>query len=303
MLRRTLIPSALIAALCLLAAPPVAAQSAPAACGAVRADTLGGIVYANIDLDGPASGLGRGLSREFLDLVLQNIAAGVVDTVALAPMYSAPAEVVVMTYKASTTKEVREPIAPVWSGHPELTAVVTFVMRRGGELTDVRVRSRGDSAVAAMLVRALAEAGARDGRPTIPADVPADAIPFAIRLSLSPDHGAAASQPLAPARQIVREGSPPTPREGNDAPKFPESQRVAGAPAVLVVWFDVDERGRVVRESFGAAPPMDASRAGAYRTFVAAVERAAWGWRFSPAMTGACPVRARLATVVRFAFP
>jgi hypothetical protein len=223
--------------------------------------------------------------------------------VLLGPVYSISDETVVMAYNASPKKERQEPITPVWSGHPALTTEVTFVMRRAGALTDVRVRSRGDNAVAAMLVRALAEAGTRDGRPTIPADVPADAIPFVLRLTLNPDHTAAASQPLGPARQIVPEGGPPTPRPKNETPKFPESQRLTGTPAVVVAWFDVDERGRVVHDSFGAAPPADATRAGAYRYFTGAVERAVGAWRFSPATVGGCPTRARVATVVRFTFP
>jgi hypothetical protein len=266
-------------------------------CGAVHVDTLRGVAYGNLEV----GATGRALPRAYLERVLAALSASFPDTVSIRPTSELLGYVTMaLGGLQSGRTEARPPILPAWAGYPELTTQVAFTVRRSGTLTDVHLLVPGDSAVAGRLVRAITDANALRGGETLPDSGEGDSIPVVLRLSVQPDSNAAASQPLLAIMQVRPEGTAAKPAPYNPSPRFPERERQDDVQAVTLVWFDVDERGRMVRGTFGAAPPVDAAEERAYRAFAAEVERVVHSWRFYPGTAGGCPVRQRVVELVKF---
>ena len=304
MRNRLLATSGLVSLCCLLgtAAPAQSPAAAPRgsseSCGAVRVDTLRGIAYGNLHVGVE----GRAVPRAYLDRVLAGISGSIPDTISLRPTYELPG-IVVAVY-TSPTNELPPPrsfIQPFWAGHPGLATEVAFTILRSGALADALPLVAGDSAVVSRLLRAIADANDLRGGESLPEGVPGDGVPVVLRLSARADPTAAASQPLFAIAQPRPQETAAKPNGPLDpSPRFPLSEARVGTQAHVVVWLDVDERGRVVPGTFGAAPPADRAQARAYGLFAEAVRQAVPTWRFTPGTAGGCPVRQRLVGTVTF---
>jgi hypothetical protein len=207
------------------------------------------------------------------------------DTLTLEPM--ARLSDVIIT--AITSTRPGPQLLPRWSGHPALTTEIALTL---GAASKPRVAIKGDSAVAATILRGLAKATTEDSSA-------AGSQRVRLRLSLSPD-STGVTMPLVAARQLSVQGTAPRQHPGFGAPPYPRTRSRVEAQAVVLAWYVVDARGSFVPDSFGAAPAADPAVADRYADFVAAVRQGALRARHDPATAGGCPVPRRSVLRVEF---
>src|SRR5687768_3367689 len=247
----------IVAAIACVAAPPAGSQRFPSAalrvagqCVPARVDTAAGFVYGSLVAEKP----GDAVDRERLTSALVRLSAALMDdTLTLQPV-SRLFDVVVSAVGARAAARPR--LVPQWPGHPALATEIAITLDASGAITEPRVLVRGDSAVAATLVRAIGKGAAtadasRSGRPER----------LRLRLSLRPD-SAAVSAPLVAARQLSIEGTPPRQHPGLGAPIYPRGGSEGRWLATVLAWYVVDASGSAIPASFGAAPVADRARAG-----------------------------------------
>jgi hypothetical protein len=224
-------------------------------CEPARVDTAHGPVFGTLHSE-PAADT---LPSDALARVLANLSVALIaDTLDLEPTEMG-GDLVVTAVRMNRarpvipTKSLEARPAPLllpwWPGHPALVTELLFTVTPAGVLADPSLRVRGDSATAAVLLRAMTTVR--------PIDRPANASParLRLRLSVSPD-STGISAPLVAGRKIRIAGAQPRVR-GDDIlpPKYPRAEIARGTAATVLIWYVVDERGSVVRGTLGAASP------------------------------------------------
>lgn len=284
------------------AQPPGTARHIPGAafCEPAHVDTAVGAVYGTLHLESPTDTV----PSDLLSRVLANLSVALInDTLELEPTEMG-GDLVVTAVRMnrpqplipSKSLEARPGalLLPWWPGHPALVTEIVFTVDLSGALTAPSLRVRGDSATAAVLLRAMSAVRAVDRR------APASPVRVRLRLSVSPD-STGVSFPLVAGRRIRVAGPQPRVR-GRDIlpPGYPRSEIGRGTAATVLIWYMVDERGSVVRGTLGATSANRVEDAKRYDSFVKAVTRMAPDWTHSPAEAGGCAVKQRVVVPVAF---
>jgi hypothetical protein len=259
-------------------------------CTLAPTDTAIGPLYGALHLEHSARVVPEGL----FDRVLAKLAVALAnDTLELAPVQML--STIVITGPPSLRPEPRLELLPWWPGHPALAGEMHFTITPSGALTDAKVRGRGDTSVARALIRAVERADALgQSRPSVPVTV-------RLRLSLDPD-SAAGSIPLVAARQITtrlqdremhaRASRPPLPP--------PRSGRSRSTTVRVFVWYEVDDRGRVIPRTIGATSAAKPDESKRYDVFANDVMDSARHWKHDPAAVGECAASWRVLVPVWF---
>lgn len=278
---------------CIVSPPVALAQetSHPGCAAEAPSDTTLAVALGHLDVVTPGS-----LSRAYLDDFLTGLGATLIGSpVTVRPIHLLdPILITAMAGRVSGKNNPGRQIMPVWPGRPELTGEFQFTIDRSGFLRGI-IATHGDSAINARLVHALTIVRAD----SFPEGAVSDTVDLRLRLSLAPDSTADASQPLVELAEVGNKSTAAACRAGNPGPRYPDRERMRDIEAVVLVWLDVDERGRPVINSFGAARS-NAKDTSAYRPFVESVRNAMRSYRFYPARVNGCVVRQRVMFGVSF---
>ena len=252
-------------------------------CVAGVADTAYGFVHGFLE---PESSDAK-LHRETLAMVLANLSATLVNDTLTFDAVDHLSDIHVVAFGLSPSPKPM--MMPRWVGHPALVTEIAVTLNQHGALSDPKVVIRGDSAVAATLVRGITAA------PTIADAALERPQRLRLRLTLSPD-SASGSAPLIAVRQLRAQGTEVQMVSGIGQPRSPRT----GLAATVLAWYVVDAKGSAVPASFVAAPAADPSLAREYQPYIDAVRRAAPTMRHEPATTGGCPIARRGLLTVKF---